>query len=173
MKKAKTFFAGAVAIAMMAVSLPACSDDDDNNGINNVPEAFVNALKKVEPDAKDVKWETEGAYRVAEFKKNMADYDVWFDANAAWAMTEKDFGKDFFLVPDNAVNAAFAKGEYGTWTVDDISYYKQTTDEFYVIEVETAGQPDMDLFYTTGGEMIKAIPSASVPDILPTTVISR
>ena len=55
----------------------------------------------------------------------------------------------------------------------DISYYKQTTDEFYVIEVETAGQPDMDLFYTTGGEMIKAIPSASVPDILPTTVISR
>ena len=134
MKKAKTFFAGAVAIAMMAVSLPACSDDDDNNGINNVPEAFVNALKKVEPDAKDVKWETEGAYRVAEFKKNMVDYDVWFDA---------------------------------------IIYYKQTTDEFYVIEVETAGQPDMDLFYTTGGEMIKAIPSASVPDILPTTVISR
>ena len=51
---------------------------------------FCECSEKVEPDAKDVKWETEGAYRVAESKKkNMVNYDVWFDANAAWAMTEK------------------------------------------------------------------------------------
>ena len=65
------------------------------------------------------------------------------------------------------------KANNSSWTVDDIVYYQQTTDEFYVIEVETAGQPDMDLFYTTEGEMFKAIPSDSAPEILPTTVVSR
>jgi len=169
MKKIKAIFACAVALVVMATSLSACSDDD--KGITDIPKAFIEALKKVEPEAKNVKWEKKGAYRVAEFKKDMVDCDVWFDTNAAWAMTEKDFGTDFFRVPDNAVNEAFAKGEYGSWTVDDISYYKQTTAEFYVIEVETAGRPDMDLFYTPAGELIKAVPSATVPDILPDTVI--
>ncbi len=173
MKKIKAIFASAAAVALIAFSLPACSDDDDDKSVDQVPEAFVEALKKVEPEAKNVKWETAGSYRVAEFTKNMVGHDVWFDTEAAWAMTEKDFGKDFFLVPDNAVNEAFAKGEYSSWTVDDIVYFRQTTDEFYVIEVETAGQPDMDLFYTTDGEMFKAIPSASAPEILPTTVVSR
>lgn len=174
MRRIKTIFALALVLSVSAGVLQSCSDDDDNKNANApVPAAFVQALKQIEPDAKNVKWETEGAYRVAEFDKNGVGYDIWFDAKATWAMTEKDFGRDFFLVPDNAVNAAFAKGEYGTWTVDDISYYKQTTDEFYVIEVETAGQPDMDLFYTTDGTMIKAVPSATAPDILPGTVVSR
>lgn len=171
MNKIKTIFASALAMALMAVSLPACSDDDDNNGIKNIPEVYVNALKKVEPEAKNVKWEMEGIYRVAEFDKNRVGYDVWFDGNATWVMTEKDYGKDFFLVPHNAVNEAFAKGQYGSWTVDDISYYQQLTDEFYVIEVETSGQPDMDLFYTPSGELFKVIPSENAPDILPNTVV--
>ncbi|MDE6564036.1 MAG: PepSY-like domain-containing protein [Muribaculaceae bacterium] len=173
MKKIKAIFASIAAAAVISIPLAACSDDDDDKTVDQVPEAFVEALKKVEPDAQNVKWETAGSYRVAEFTKNMVDYDVWFGTDAAWAMTEKDYGKDFFLVPDNAVNEAFAKGEYSSWTVDDIVYYQQTTDEFYVIEVETAGQPDMDLFYTTEGEMFKAIPSDGAPEILPTTVVSR
>lgn len=174
MRRIKTILALALAVSVSAGVFQSCSDDDDDkNAGAPVPAAFIQALKQIEPDAKNVKWETEGVYRVAEFDKNGVEFNVWFDAKAAWAMTEKDFGRDFFLVPDNAVSTAFAKGEYGMWTVDDISYYKQLTDEFYIIEVETAGQPDMDLFYTVDGTMIKDIPSAASPDILPGTVVSR
>ena len=171
MKNLRTFIAGAVAMAAMAVAFPACSDDDDNRDISAVPPAFVQALDKVVPDAKNVKWEREGEYRVAEFYKNGVDYDVWFDASAAWAMTEMDYGRDFMLVPHNAVNEAFSKGDYAYWKVDDISYYEQTSDAFYVIEVEKAGQPDTDLYYALDGTMRQAIPSASSPDIFPVTVV--
>lgn len=52
MKKIKAIFASAAAVALIAFSLPACSDDDDDKSVDQVPEAFVEALKKVEPEAK-------------------------------------------------------------------------------------------------------------------------
>ena len=86
-------------------------------------------------------------------------------------MTELDYGKDLFLVPDNAVSAAFPKSEYGTWQIDDITHYIQLDNEFYVFEVEKAGQPDMDVYFSVSGEMLKAVKSDGNPDIRPDTVI--
>lgn len=171
MKTFRFFCLSAVAMAM-AIPFAACSDDDDKPSAG-VPQSFVEALKAIEPDAENVKWETEGPWRVAEFDKAGVECEVWFDAMSAWAMTEKDFGRDWFLVPDNAVNNAFATGEYGTWTVDDIKYYLRSSDEFYVVEVEKTGQPDMDLFFSKTGEMFKAAESSAVPDMRPDTVVNR
>ncbi len=174
MKKFVSIFAFALTIAAMAVVMPSCSNDDDDDDhyvTNKVDAAFNSALKDMFPDAQNVKWERKNEYRVAEFDKNGVGYDVWFDKTTAWAMTESDYGKDFFLVPDNAVTGAFSRGEYGTWTVDDITAYKQKASEFYVFEVEKAGQADMDVFYTADGTFIKAVPSDTAPDILPTTAV--
>lgn len=174
MKKFRRVFAFAFALAAIAVMMPSCDSDDDDKDTyitNKVDAAFNNALKEQFPDAQNVKWEKKNEYRVAEFTNAGMEYDVWFDKTTAWAMTETDYGKDIFLVPDNAVSAAFPLGEYGSWTIDDITHYRRSDTEFYVFEVEKVGQADMDLFYALDGTLIKAIPSDTAPDILPTTPI--
>lgn len=174
MKKSKfLYFLPALFMMFGMAFLQSCSDDDDDDVVESaVPEKYTSALKEAYPDVKSPNWEIKGSYYVAEFTKNMVDYDVWFDSSAAISMTEQDYGKDLFLVMDNSVSAAFAQGEYGTWTIDDISHYTRTSDEFYVFEVEKAGQPDMNLYYNTDGELVNAIQSSQAPDITPTTTLA-
>jgi len=171
MRKLKTIFASMLMLAAMSVTFSSCGDDNDEDDIPNPSGALNAALDKLYPSAPNVKWESKNNYRVAEFTQNGVEYEVWFDKTAVWAMTEMDFGKDIFLIPDNKVSAAFSSGEYSTWTIDDISLYKQKANEFYIFEVEKAGKPDMSLFYTTEGSMIKAVESSTVSDILPDTRI--
>lgn len=157
-----------ILLAGISLAFVACNDDDDHI---SVPDEFQAALKQQYPDVKYVDWERKGQYRVADFQQNAVDYDVWFDKSAKIVMTELDYGKNIFLVPDNAVSAAFPESEYGTWQLDDIKHYKQLTNEFYVFEVEKPGQPDMDVYFTVSGELIKAVRSDETPDIRPDTVI--
>ena len=84
-------------------------------------------------------------------------------------MTETDYGKDLFYLP-SVVEKSFSEGEYGTWIVDDIDFYERTDKDFYLIEVEKAGQRDMDLYYSPDGVLIKAVPDSDV-EITPDTVI--
>lgn len=156
----------------------ACSDDDDDNKLPqvNIPEAVSNAFKTKYPgvDINTVKWETKGKYMVGDFKQvnNMEEVEAWFDATKGdWAMTETDYGKDIFLIPTE-INLAFNKTEYAQWTIDDIKYYEypDTTKNFYMIEVEKAGQQDMDLYFKPDGTSIKNVASTGV-DITPDTVI--
>lgn len=164
----KTILSLLMLFAGMSVAFIACNDDDDHVA---VPDEFKSALLQKYPDVKHVDWERKGEYRVAEFTKAAVEHDIWFDSNAKLVMTELDYGKDLFLVPDNAVSAAFPKSEYGTWQIDDIKHYIQLDNEFYVFEVEKAGQPDMDVYFSVSGEMLKAVKSDGNPDIRPDTVI--
>ena len=86
-------------------------------------------------------------------------------------MSENDCGKDLFLIPA-AVNEGFNKTEYRTWTVDDIDFYEypDNTRDFYVIEVEQAGQSDTDLYFKPDGTLIKTVPNDN-SEITPDTVI--
>lgn len=154
----------------MGMTMQSCGDDDDDD-IVNVSAKFDNALKALYPDATGVKWETKRAYHVAEFTKGFTSYDVWFDSNAVNVMTEMDYGKDLFLVPDNAVSGAFPTSEYGTWTIDEITHYVRPADEFYIFEVSKPGREDMDLYYSTDGTLLKAIAESQSPDIYPDTKI--
>lgn len=142
----------------------ACSDDDDDNvtpPVANVPEAVTNAFKTKYPDVNisQVKWEYKGNYIVAEYKTtaNMKDVDAWFSKSGEWKMTETDFGKDLFLIPTE-LNVAFNKSDYALWTIDDISLYEypDQTKDFYMFEVEKAGQQDMAVYFKTDGTLIKA-----------------
>jgi len=158
------------AVAAMALGFASCGDDDDDD-VKAPPQAFETALNKLYPQAKGVKWEKKGPYIVADFKQDMADYDVWFEQSASWAMTEIDYGKNLAAVPDKAVTDAFKAGDYSSWMVDDVSYYKQKTREFYIIEVEAPQQVETDLYYATDGTFIKAVPDNQDVDIYPDTKI--
>lgn len=155
---------------MAAVGLVSCNDDNDDNNAPSV--AFQYALDQLYPGATGVKWEKKGNYQVAEFGQNRAEYDIWFNAlSVEWAMTEIDYGNNLMQVPDLPVVKAIEESEYGMWTVDDATYYQRTDMSFYVIEMETAGKPDTDLYISPEGKIIKAIPSSQSPDITPTTNI--
>ena len=166
--KIKSMLAALIMLTGLSFGFVACDDDNDNV---KVPSEFETALKQQYPDAQNVEWERKGKYRVAEFVKNAVEYDIWYDQSAKCVMTELDYGKNVFLVPDNAVSAAFAESEYGTWQIDDIKHYKQLNNEFYIFEVEKQGEQDMDVYYNTSGQQLKAIPSDVAPDIRPDTTI--
>lgn len=171
MKNIKKIFACAILLAGLSLSLPSCSENDGDNGLVAVPQEYETALKQMLPDVRNVQWETAGEYRVAEFVRGEAEYDVWFDSKVDLAMTKQDFGRNFYNLPDNDMAIAFPTSEYGSWVVDDISYYEQRGDEFYVVEVEKYGEPDMELFFTTGGGLITAIRADAAPDVMPNTSV--
>ncbi len=152
-------------------SFTACSDDDDEDEPSTVPAAFTTALIKAYPEAKNINWETDGTYRVAEFRHSGVEYDIWFDNSATIVMHELDFGINLNSIPNPVVAKKFVEGQYGSWTLDDCTYYKQNSGAFYVFEVENIGAPDMDVYYDTEGNIIKAINSDSAPDIRPDTSV--
>ena len=152
-----------------AFSLASCSDDDDDKDLSSVPSKVEEAISARYPDANSVKWENKGAYLVADFYQMRLDKEAWFTYEGELKMTETDYGKDIFYIPAE-IGEAFSSGEYGTWTIDDITYYERPDKDFYVIEVEKAGQPDMDLYYGDDAALIKAVRDTDA-DITPDTVI--
>ncbi len=150
------------------MAFQSCSDDDDDDR-GQVPEEFVTALKNKFPEATGVKWEHKSDYRVAEFKKDLTEIDVWFNPKAEWAMTDTDYGKNLFLLPAE-IGKAFAESQFADWTVDDIDLYERPDKNFYVFEVEKKGMRDMELYFNTDGTMIKAIEDANM-DILRSTPV--
>ena len=142
------------------MAFQSCSDDDDDDR-GQVPEEFLTAMKNKFPEATGVKWEHKSDYRVAEFKKDLTEIDVWFNPKAEWAMTDTDYGKNLFLLP----------AEIGKDLVlDDFDLYERPDKNFYVFEVEKKGMRDMELYFNTDGTMIKAIEDANM-DILPSTPV--
>ena len=157
-------------IAVMGMfAMSACGDDDDDVKPGNLPAGVENAMKVQFPNAQNVKWEKKGAYVVADFIDARSEKEAWFTNDAKLAMTETDYGKDLFYLP-SVVEKSFSEGEYGTWIVDDIDFYERTDKDFYLIEVEKAGQREMDLYFSPDGVLIKAVPDSDV-EITPDTVI--
>lgn len=173
--KLNSFYLPLLALGMVLLS--ACSDDDDKIPAESIPTAVADSFKARYPDINitSVKWETKGAYTVGEFKKttDSEDIEAWFTtATGEWKMTETDYGKNLFLIPVEISNA-FGMTEYGSlWTIDDICLYEYTdaSKNFYLFEVEKAGQQDMEIYFRTDGSLIKAIPDTN-RDITPDTVI--
>lgn len=142
--------------AILAVcGMQACGDDD--KGINP-DQAFVDALNSMNLNLQNVKWEKKGVYKVAEGKQALYDVDVWFDAEAKWAMTETDYGRDLVNVPQTIINSigTIENGAYANWAIEDVEYYQRPDINFFKIEVESPGQNDVYLYYYEDGNFIKS-----------------
>lgn len=159
----------------------ACGDNDDDNtpqkpsdpAVAGIPQVCQDAFAQRYPKAQRVKWEIKKPYYVADFAdvNGTVDTEAWFKADGTWAMSEADYGKDLFMIP-TAVNLAFEKTEYRTWTISDISHYTypDQTKEFYVIEVEKTGSADTDLYFRADGTLFKTAPDTGT-DITPDTAV--
>lgn len=150
----KTKFLGLFLMMMGAVVLTACSDDDDDIRVSDVPVAVLDTFESKYPNATRTEWETKHGYYVAEFWQEGMETQVWINSKAEWKMTESDLGTNVALLPD-AVKNAFLNGQYAGWRVDDIDKYEKPGCIFYLIEVETQGQQDRDLFFAEDGSILK------------------
>lgn len=154
-------------VALFGVlALTSCNNDDDHPA--NLSDAARSAFEAQYPSARSVDWDVKGAYHVAEFHDNGVETDVWYDANGNWCMTETDLGRDLTKLP-TAVQTAFQASAYSAWRVDDIDKYVRTDRTFYLIEVETSGQKDRDLYYAEDGTLLKDVEDAPNDDVTPAT----
>ena len=150
--------------SMLAFS--ACEKEDDVL-VSDVPQAVFNTFKAKYPNILP-EWESKQGYYVAEFFQEGMETEMWITAQGEWAMTEMDLGMNLNLLPQPVLDA-FKASTYATWQVDDMDKYERTDRTFYLIEVETAGQVDRDLFYNPDGTLIKDVVDKDNNDITPNT----
>lgn len=150
-------------LAMGALSLQSCDNDSDDVDNSKVPEAVRNTFTEGYPDTKNLKWETETVsqqqYYKAEFSnKKESDFSTsaWYTADGAWHMTETEM--PYNDIPA-AIRTAFEGSEYATWKKDnEVDKIERVGVELvYIIDVESAADEDIDLYYSESGVLVKAV----------------
>ena len=137
-----------------AMVMTSCSNDDDDIPVSDVSNVVLDSFDSKFPTASRVEWEKKDGYVVADFWQDGMETHVWYNPNGDWLMTEYDLGVNVSALPQ-AVQSAFQSGQYGTWRVDDIDKYERPNDTFYLIEIETKGERDRDLYYAPDGTLLK------------------
>lgn len=137
-----------------AMVMTSCSNDDDDIPVSDVPNVVLDSFDSKFPTASRAEWEKKQGYIVADFWQDGMETHVWYNPNGDWLMTEYDLGVNVSALPQ-AVQSAFQSGQYGTWRVDDIDKYERPNDTFYLIEIETKGERDRDLYYAPDGTLLK------------------
>ena len=149
----KTKFYGLFLALFGAVVLTSCDKEDDIR-ISDVPSAVMNSFDANFPNASRAEWEKKSGCIVADFWQDGMDMSAWYNPNGEWLMTESDLGVNLSVLPQ-AVQDAFKSSQYANWHVDDIDKYERPNDVFYLIEIETKGESDRDLFFAPNGSLLK------------------
>ena len=166
----KTRLFGVFWALMGVVVLTGCDNDDDDIRVSDVPKEVMNTFEAKFPNVSRAEWENKLGYYVADFWQEGMETQVWIDSKAEWKMTELDLGVNLQLLPE-AVRNAFQNGQYANWRVDDIDKYERTDGTFYLIEIETKGEQDRDLFFAPDGSILKDEVDRENNEVTPSTVL--
>ena len=165
----KTKFYGMFMAMCAMVAFTGCDNDDDDIRVSDVPNAVMNTFEAKYPNVSYAEWENKQGYYVADFWQEGIETHVWIDSKAEWQMTELDLGVNLQLLPE-AVRNAFQSGQYANWRVEDIDKYERTDRTFYLIEIETKGEQDRDVYYAEDGSILKDEVDRENNDVTPSTV---
>ena len=163
----KARFYGLFLVLLSTVVLTSCEKEDDIR-LSDVPVAVMNTFEQKFPNVGYTEWEKKKGYYVADFWQEGIDTQVWIDSNAEWRMTELDFGVNIQLLPEPVRNA-FQTSKYARWRVDDIDKYERYDRTFYLIEIETKGEKDRDIYYDESGVLLKDEVDKENNDVTPDT----
>ena len=156
--KSWKFLAATVFCAAGALVFTSCSDDDDDPQPLSVPAAVRTSLEGKYGPIAQVEWEREGAYFVAEFRKDGREHEVWFDrGSSSWIMSEVDCGRSLANLPE-AVRAGFEATAYAQapWVVEDIDYVDRNGyAAAYRIEVESYDDREAGLLFDENGTLVR------------------
>lgn len=153
MKKFFVYSSYYLSVVLVGLVLMSSCDEDDDIRLSDVPQAVVGAFEAKFPDAGRVEWEKKRGYYVAELWYQQVETQAWFEKNGTWRMTETDLGHSVANLPE-AVQQALADSKYASWKIDDLDKYERPIDTFYLVEVETNGQRDRDLFFSPDGTLL-------------------
>lgn len=143
--KTRIFLSLGMVIALL--SMISCNDEKIV-----VSKEIQTAFDAVHPNAKNVRWEMEDVYYVAEFKEDNIHKNAWFTSNAVWLLSESDYRLN--NLPQSVQNA-FNACEYANWHVDDVDVIiRPNIETIYVIEVNQ-GETEVDLHFNENGDLIK------------------
>ena len=119
----------------------------------NAPEAVftkaVLAFAERYPEATVNNWEREGTFLKAEFNNNGSAAEAYFNADGEWVRTETDFHE---ALPEAVANFLYAN--YATYVVDEVDWVETPTQNYYEIELEKNGSPDLKLHITPSGTLL-------------------
>lgn len=150
-----------------AVTFIGCDDNDDLNP-SDLPNTVLESFETKYPAATRVEWEKKGIYFVAEFWQDGIETHAWYNNEGGWSMTEYDLGVNVSLLPQ-AVQTTFQASSYASWYIEDINKYERPGEVFYLIEVETVGQPEYNLYYGEDGTLLKEEVDRENDDVTPDT----
>lgn len=150
----KTKFYGLFLALCSALALTSCNNDDDDIRLSDVPNVVVDSFEAKFPNASRTEWENKNGYIIADFWQDGMETKVWYNTSGDWLMTEYDFEENLSALPQ-AIQNAFQASAYATWRIDNIDKYERPNDLFYLIEVETKGQADRNLYYAEDGSLLK------------------
>lgn len=153
MKKFFVYSSYYLSIALVSLVLMSSCEKEDDIRWSDVPQAVINTFEAKFPDAGRTEWEKNRGYYVVELWYQQVETQAWFEKNGTWRMTETDLGRSVANLPE-AVQKALAESKYASWRVDDLDKYERPTDTFYLVEVETNGQRDRDLFFSPDGILL-------------------
>lgn len=132
-------------------------DRDFNDGdvaTQNVPEAVLRTFYNLYPKAIHIEWERENGMYEAEFILDNKGYDALFQEDGTWIRTETEINLRVTPLPQPVIQ--YIDANYTTWTIDEVSLIDSPQGEYYRIELEKKGQPDVELFIRPDGTVMTA-----------------
>lgn len=128
-----------VALMVAAFVATACSDDDDRFTADDVPVKVMEAFKAKYPDT-IAHWEKERGRIKAEFVVNGQETEAWFET-------------DFRGTLPDAVRSLI-ETEYAGYTIDDVDWVETPSVNYFSIELERHGKPDVRLLIKEDGTLL-------------------
>ena len=142
--KTKSLILGILA-CICSVMATACSSDD-NLAVN---EAVITAFQQKYPNT-TAKWGFENNLYKAEFVKNGAEVDAWFQADGTWVKSETDL-----QVSDLPANLKeIITRDYAQYVIDDVDWIETPNGNYYEVELEKAGAADLYIYITAKGQYV-------------------
>lgn len=130
-----------------------CKDDDQERGIIPV-EQVSRAFAEKYPDARNIVFEIEGKYYVADFTDEGYSVVAWLTDQGRWMMEKIRY--PFGRLPEK-VTTAFLEGDYDDWEIE-ACYEINRADMGTVYRIETQkGEREKNFYYSSLGNLIRVV----------------
>lgn len=114
---------------------------------DQVPAVVAAALADLYPYAVVKEWEIEGGYFKAEFRlSDGTEAEAYFDVDGYWIRTKMDYHG---ALPASITD--FIALNYAGYKVDDVEYVQTPVGDYYEVELERKGRPDVTLLIGADG----------------------
>ena len=151
----------AAMFVLMGFGLQSCTTDDGDIVIQeqtmvDVPEPVQKLFKENFPTAQNATWQQKNDMLQVAFSVEAQAHNAWFENDGTWKMTR--VGKNLGPKTNGLSQAIldYIAANYPGWVIDDIDLIRTPTDQYYEIELEKRGEPDVTIFIRADGSLINS-----------------